>query len=119
MMLQPSRFLKTHQSDSVYSNGRKLAVYIVLPLLLALSFFIHNQCQAGESLDTKIKGNGYAGINKHKLNGSFSVRGWRLSPNIYFGQTKTFGTTGYGLLVDKGEYAYGLIGQKISILKSF
>lgn len=100
--------------------------YLVMPLLLALSFLIQNQCQAAESFDADSRKNdftslesGYAGIYKHKINSNFSVRGWRLTPNIYFGQTKAPGNTGYGLLVDKGDYAYGLIDQQISILKSF
>jgi len=119
MMTQSSWLLKAHQSVSLFSNSRKYIAYVVLPLLLVLSFFIHNQCQAAESSAAKSQEHSYAGIYKHKINSNFSVRGWRLTPNIYFGQTKTFGDTGYGLLVDKGEYAYGLIDQKISILKSF
>jgi hypothetical protein len=119
MMTKNSKLPQAHQSVSLYSNPRKLTVYLVLPLLLALSFLIHSQSQAAESQDTKPKGKGYAGIYKHQLNGSFSVRGWRLSSHVYFGQTKTFGNTGYGLLVDKGDYAYGLINESVSFLKSF
>ena len=119
MMIKSARLLQAHQSVSLYSNSRKYTAYLFLPILLALSLLIHTQCQAADSLDTKIKEKSYAGIYKHKLNGTFSVRGWRLSSHVYFGQTKTFGNTGYGLLIDKGDYAYGLINQKISFLKSF
>jgi len=119
MMTQSSWLLKAHQSDSIFSNSRKYIAYFLLPILLALSFVIHNQCQAAESDDAKLQKKGYAGIYKHRIDTNFSVRGWRLSPHVYFGQTKTLGSTGYGLLVDQGDYAYGLIDQKISILKSF
>jgi len=98
---------------------RTFLMYLILPLLMALSFLIAKQCQAAESLNFKLHEKSYAGIDKHKINSNFSVRGWKLTPNVYFGQTRTFGNTGYGLLIDTGDYAYGLIDHKISILKSF
>lgn len=119
MMIQLTWLLKAHHSSSMFSNGCRVVRYFMAPIAIALSFFIHTQCQAEEPLDNKLQEKGYAGVFKYKINDNFTVRGWRLTPNVYFGQTKAFGNTGYGLLVDEGQYAYGLIDQKISILKSF
>ena len=105
---------------SPYFRHRTYITYLIIPLLVFLSLFISNQCRADHRYDDlKSRLENYTGINKHKLDDGFTIRGWRLTPHIYLGQTRTFGNNSYGLLVDKGDYAYGLIDQQISILKSF
>ncbi len=56
---------------------------------------------------------------RYKVDNNFKVRGWKLSPEIYFGNTKVNGHWGLGLLVDKGNYAYGLNNTQASFLWRF
>ncbi|MGE0371333.1 MAG: hypothetical protein AB7Q01_05520 [Gammaproteobacteria bacterium] len=56
---------------------------------------------------------------RYKIDNDFKVRGWKLSPEIYFGNTKVNGRWGLGLLVDKGNYAYGLNNTQASFLWRF
>ncbi len=105
---------------SPHFRHRNYITYLIIPLLIVMSFFISNRCRADEKYDDlKSRLENYTGIYKHKLDDGFTIRGWQLTPHIYLGQTRTFGNNSYGLLVDKGDYAYGLIDQQISILKSF
>lgn len=120
MMISPSWLQKARINGSLTNISRRYVAYVLLPVLLGISIFGQSKCIASESNSVPIiHGKGYAGVYKYKFNSNFSVRGWRLSPNVYLGQTKTFGHTRYGLLIDKGDYAYGLMNQQISILKSF
>lgn len=120
MMISPSWLQKARTNGSLTNISRRYVAYLLLPVVLGISIFGQSKCLAAESNSVPvIHGNGYAGVYKYKFNSSFSLRGWRLSQNVYFGQTKAFGTTRYGLLIDKGDYAYGLMNQQISILKNF
>ena len=120
MMISSSWLQKTRQSESLINISRRYVAYLLLPVILGISIFGQSKCLAAESDSAAIiHGKGYAGVYKYKFNSNFSLRGWRLSPNVYLGQTKAFGNTRYGLLIDKGDYAYGLMNQEISILKSF
>ena len=120
MMIQSSWYQKAPQISSMLAGkGRKFVLNLILPLLIAISILIYSNGYAAESSIHELQDHTYAGVYKHKISGDFTVRGWKLSPNIYFGQTKTFGVTSYGLMIDKGEYAFGVIDQKISIMKSF
>jgi hypothetical protein len=103
------------------SIARIYVAYLLLPVVLVLSIFCQTTCQAAESRSNSIslQQKGFAGVNKYKINSNFNLRGWKLSPDMYLGQTKAFGSTRYGLLIDKGDYAYGLTNQQFSIFKSF
>ena len=58
-------------------------------------------------------------VIRYKVDNDFRVRGWKLSPEVYVGNTKINGKWGVGLLVDKGEFAYGLNNSQASILWRF
>jgi hypothetical protein len=59
---------------------------------------------------------GSISIIRYKVNGDFKVRGWKLSPQVYFGNAKVNGKWGVGLLVDKGTYVFGLNNSQATIL---
>ena len=120
MKIYSSWLGKALKSEYLNNIRRKYVAYLLLPVMLFLSIFGQSSCLAAESSsDTILLQKGYAGVYKYRFNGNFSIRGWKLSPNVYLGQTKAFGNRRYGLLIDKGDYAYGLINQQVSILKSF
>jgi len=121
IMTMYSSWLRTaHQSECLNNIRQRYFTYFLLPLMLGLSLFGQSTCLAAESSSfATIQEKGYAGVDKYKFNSNFSLRGWRLSPNFYLGQTKAFGSTRYGFLIDKGDYAYGVMNQQFSILKSF
>lgn len=58
-------------------------------------------------------------VIRYKIDNNFRVRGWKLSPEVYFGNTKVNGKWGLGLLVDKGGYAYGLNNSQASFMWRF
>lgn len=55
----------------------------------------------------------------YKIDNNFRVRGWKLSSEIYLGNTKVNGEWGLGLLVDKGAYVYGLNNSQASFMWRF
>ncbi|MBK9130757.1 MAG: hypothetical protein IPM20_03810 [Gammaproteobacteria bacterium] len=56
---------------------------------------------------------------RYSVDNNFKVRGWKLSPEIYFGNAKINGEWGVGLLVDKGGYAYGINNTQASFMWRF
>lgn len=62
---------------------------------------------------------GSSKLIRYSIDNNLKVRGWKLSPEIYFGNAKVNGEWGFGLLVDKGEYAYGLNNTQASFLWRF
>lgn len=58
-------------------------------------------------------------VIRHKIDNNFRVRGWKLSTDVYFGNTKINGHWGLGILVDKGGYAYGLNNSQASFTWRF
>lgn len=58
-------------------------------------------------------------VIRYKIDNDLKVRGWKLSPEIYFGNAKVNGKWGLGLLVDKGDYAYGLNNTQASVTWRF
>jgi hypothetical protein len=58
-------------------------------------------------------------VIRYKIDNNMKVRGWKLSPEIYVGNTKVNGEWGVGLLVDKGNYVYGLNNRQASFLWRF
>ena len=58
-------------------------------------------------------------FQKIRFGGEFEVRGWKVAEDFYVGQAKIAGKWGIGLLVDKGDYAYGLNNEQVSFMKRF
>lgn len=58
-------------------------------------------------------------VIRYKIDNDFKVRGWKVSPQVYIGNTKVNGEWGVGLLVDKGEFAYGLNNSQASFMWRF
>jgi hypothetical protein len=58
-------------------------------------------------------------LQKLKVTKQLRVRGWEISDNIYFGQTKVGGKWGPGLLIDHDEYVYGINHRGIQVLRRF
>lgn len=58
-------------------------------------------------------------IVRYKVDKNFRVRGWKLSPEVYFGNAKVNGEWGLGLLVDKGDFVYGLNNTQASFMWRF
>ncbi len=56
---------------------------------------------------------------RYRVDNNFKVRGWKLSPEIYFGNAKVNGEWGVGLLVDKGGYVYGFNNTQASFMWRF
>lgn len=119
MMIHSSRYKKTSQNSLLLGKRNKLTSNFPVPLLMAVLLMMYGNSHAAEPTNLSRQDQSYAGVYKHKVGSNFTVRGWKLSPNLYLGQTKTFGVTSYGLIMDKGEYAFGVVDQKISIMKSF
>lgn len=85
-----------------------------------VSLFIGNLCHAGtignkdaDYLDD------ISGLKRLKIDADFQVRGWMVSDDFYIGQTKIAGKWGVGLLVDRGNYAYGFNNEQVSFVKRF
>ena len=58
-------------------------------------------------------------VKQFKVKKHMKVRGFEVSENIYFGQTKIAKEWGYGLVIDKGSYAYGISNQGAAFYKEF
>ena len=85
-----------------------------------VSFFIGNICHAGAVVNNDANQLDDASVLKRvKIDANFQVRGWKLSEDFYIGQTKIAGKWGVGLLVDKGNYAYGFNNEQVSFVKRF
>ena len=84
------------------------------------SLFLVNLCHA-ESVAHKETGyaDDISGLKRIKIATDFQVRGWKLAEDFYVGQTKIAGKWGVGLLVDKGNYAYGFNNEQVSFVKRF
>jgi hypothetical protein len=84
------------------------------------SLFLGNICHA-ESVARKEAGltDDFSGLKRLKVDADFQVRGWQLADDFYIGQTKIAGKWGVGLLVDRGNYAYGFNNEQVSFLKRF
>lgn len=85
-----------------------------------ISLFIGNLCHAGAigSKDASYSEDN-SGLKRVKIDTDFQVRGWKLAEDFYIGQTKIAGKWGVGLLVDKGNYAYGFNNEQVSFVKRF
>lgn len=55
------------------------------------------------------------GLKEFRFNKELSLKGWKLSPSMYLGNTEVGGEWGPGLVLDKGTYAYAINHQSISI----
>jgi len=60
-----------------------------------------------------------AGIKDYLFNAYLQVRGWKLGTTTYFGQTEIAGKTRLGLVIDHGQYAYGINRDMVSVTYRF
>ena len=54
-----------------------------------------------------------------RFNDGMRVRGMEIGDRMYFGQAKVGGQWGLGIVIDRGEYAYGANNRGLSIMKRF
>lgn len=60
-----------------------------------------------------------AGIDKYKMSKGLRVRGWQFGNRVYFGQAKVGKKWGVGVIVDRGQYVYGINNRGIQLLRRF
>jgi len=58
-------------------------------------------------------------ISKYKMSKDLRIRGWQFSDKVYFGQAKVGKKWGIGVIVDRGQYVYGINNQGIQVLRRF
>ena len=91
-------------------------------ILLGACFLIGpiNQAKADPVQTTDLIENiSVAGIKDYLFNAYLQVRGWKLGSTTYFGQTEIAGKTRLGLVIDHGQYAYGINRDMVSITYRF
>ena len=59
------------------------------------------------------------GIVQYRFDDDFKIRGWRLTPQVYFGQAKIAKEWGIGLMVERPGYAYGINNERLSVIMHF
>jgi hypothetical protein len=97
----------------------------VSPLLIFLcSATLFLICPCGHAaLLEKERGKNQAlesyGIVQYKFDDDFKIRGWRLTPHLYFGQAKIASQWGIGFMVERPRYAYGINNERLSIVVRF
>lgn len=60
-----------------------------------------------------------AGVVQFTFDKDFKVRGWRVLPNVYFGQAKIANEWGIGFLIEQDGYAYGINNERLSFVMRF
>lgn len=60
-----------------------------------------------------------AGIDKYEMSNGLRVRGWQFGNRVYFGQAKVGRKWGVGVIVDRGQYVYGINNRGIQLLRRF
>jgi hypothetical protein len=96
------------QRKSIFS---KAAVFFAL----AVAFAANPASAAEEKLDLKYNKT----IQSIKFSKDLKVRGIKLSEGIYMGQAKVAGKYGFGVVVDRKSYFWGINHRGISISKRF
>lgn len=57
-----------------------------------------------------------AGIDQYNTGKGLRVRGWQFGNGVYFGQAKVGKKWGVGVIVDRGQYVYGINNRGIQLL---
>lgn len=65
------------------------------------------------------KFSGFDALKVIKYSKSMKVRGYEISEGIYMGQAKVGGKYGFGFVVDRKVFAWGINNKGISIQKRF
>jgi hypothetical protein len=69
----------------------------------------------------KVQINGKGGQFSVAEGGQFyiaaNIRGWQLGDGVYFGQAKVGKKWGVGVIVDRGQYVYGINNRGIQLLR--
>ncbi|MCB1645521.1 MAG: hypothetical protein KDI36_08710 [Pseudomonadales bacterium] len=60
-----------------------------------------------------------AGLQKKVISSELRVRGWQLNGSTYFGQARVGDEWGLGLIVERGDTAFGVNHRGIQIMKKF
>ncbi|HJN51636.1 MAG: hypothetical protein QGI68_00390 [Pseudomonadales bacterium] len=58
-----------------------------------------------------------SGIDRYRMSKGLKVRGWQLGDGVYFGQAKVGKKWGVGVIVDRGQYVYGINNRGIQLLR--
>jgi len=71
------------------------------------------------SLDGVKKHKIYAlGLQRLKIDKSMRVRGWEIKDNLYFGQTRVGSKWGVGMMMNDGNFAYGVNNKGVGMTYS-
>ncbi len=57
------------------------------------------------------------GIDKYRVSKGLKVRGWHIGDKVYFGQAKVGKKWGVGVIIDRGQYVYGINNRGIQLLR--
>ncbi|MFQ5471212.1 MAG: hypothetical protein ACE5EH_13090 [Gammaproteobacteria bacterium] len=107
------------QTSNKTRRGFRLQLFMVAGTAF-FAFFNCANCSALESNDVASMLSIYnMDFHDQKVSNDFQVRGWKLDSTMYVGHAKIGGEWGVGLVVDKGDYLYGINEKRVSIIKRF
>ncbi|MEE8060052.1 MAG: hypothetical protein V3T17_19800 [Pseudomonadales bacterium] len=87
-----------------------------LVLMSFVSAILNSQAaQASEELTLKYGKT----IKVMKFSKNLKIRGFEIAQGVYIGQAKVAGKYGFGVVVDKKDFSWGINHRGISILKRF
>lgn len=100
------------------TGSKKLTklVYMAIFSALSSSQLCYADAQAASNTDTPAN---FEAIKVIKYSKSMKVRGYEISDGIYMGQAKVAGKYGFGFVVDRKSFAWGINNKGISIQKRF
>lgn len=89
---------------------KKTALFFALKTMVAIS-----PVMANEKLDVKYS----KSIKAFEFSKSLKVRGFEVSDGVYMGQAKVGGKYGFGVVVDRKNFSWGVNNRGLSISKRF
>ena len=115
-----ARQLATNQIDIAIDIALPLKTPIKQLLLLALfSLIINAQAdQTYQILDVP-NDNYFNSVKVIEFSKNLKIRGFQLSRGVYLGQTRIVGEYGFGIVVGRKSYSWGISTRGLSILKHF
>lgn len=112
---------KSHMPSVAYVSNSWLESPIFTGLLFASMLFATSTLFAADKEDAD-EGNelhNNRDWTELRFNDGMRVRGMEIGDRMYFGQAKVGGQWGLGIVIDRGEYAYGANNRGLSIMKRF
>jgi hypothetical protein len=95
------------------SLKKQLGKLLLISMLGAVT--ASNAAEAAEDPDVKQ----FKSVKVLQFSDKLKIRGFEIADSVYMGQAKVAGKYGFGFVVDRKSYAWGISNRGVSIHKSF